>query len=74
LLGAEENIGIKLTENFAMHPAASVSGFYFSHPSAKYFGVGQIDRDQIVSYAARRGEPVGAVEKRLGSNLAYDPA
>jgi 5-methyltetrahydrofolate--homocysteine methyltransferase len=72
LLGAEDKIGIKLTESFAMHPAASVSGFYFSHPEAKYFGVGQIDRDQVADYAARRGEPVAAVEKRLAPNLAYE--
>jgi len=71
LLGAEAAIGIKLTESFAMHPAASVSGFYFSHPQAKYFGVGQIGRDQLIDYAARRGEPIEAVEKRLAPNLGY---
>jgi 5-methyltetrahydrofolate--homocysteine methyltransferase len=71
LLDAENNAGIKLTESFAMHPGASVSGLYFSHPEAKYFGVGQIGRDQVLDYANRRGEPVASVEKRLASNLDY---
>jgi 5-methyltetrahydrofolate--homocysteine methyltransferase len=69
LLDAENNTGMKLTESFAMHPGASVSGLYFSHPDSKYFGVGQIGRDQVVDYATRRGEPVPAVEKRLAPNL-----
>jgi 5-methyltetrahydrofolate--homocysteine methyltransferase len=69
LLDAENNIGIKLTESFAMHPGASVSGLYFSHPESKYFGVGQIGRDQVVDYANRRSEAVPAVEKRLAPNL-----
>jgi 5-methyltetrahydrofolate--homocysteine methyltransferase len=69
LLDAENNTGIRLTESFAMHPGASVSGLYFSHPDSKYFGVGQIGRDQVVDYATRRGEAVSAVEKRLGQNL-----
>ncbi|HJT45202.1 MAG TPA: vitamin B12 dependent-methionine synthase activation domain-containing protein, partial [Chthoniobacterales bacterium] len=73
LLGAEENIGIKLTESYAMYPASSVSGFYFSHPDAKYFGVGQIGRDQVVDYAERRNESVAAIEKRLAPNLGYEP-
>jgi 5-methyltetrahydrofolate--homocysteine methyltransferase len=72
LLGAEGKIDIKLTESFAMHPAASVSGFYFSHPEAKYFGVGQIARDQVVDYAKRRNEPTAAAEKRLAPNLGYE--
>jgi cobalamin-dependent methionine synthase I len=71
LLDAEKNAGVKLTESFAMHPGASVSGLYFSHPDAKYFGVGQIGQDQIVDYANRRSEPVDAVEKRLAPNLDY---
>ncbi|HXM73786.1 MAG TPA: methionine synthase, partial [Chthoniobacterales bacterium] len=74
LLEAERKIDIKLTESFAMHPAASVSGFYFSHPEAKYFGVGQIGQDQVRDYASRRGEPVAAAEKRLAANLGYEPA
>ena len=69
LLDAENNTGIKLTESFAMHPGSSVSGLYFSHPDSKYFGVGQIGRDQAVDYATRRGEAVAAVEKRLAPNL-----
>ena len=73
LLNAEKNAGIRLTESYAMHPGASVSGLYFSHPDAKYFGVGQIARDQVVDYATRRGEPVAAIEKRLAPNLAYEP-
>jgi 5-methyltetrahydrofolate--homocysteine methyltransferase len=71
LLDAENSAGIKLTESFAMHPAASVSGLYFSHPQAKYFGVGQIGRDQVADYAVRRGEPVAVVEKHLAPNLGY---
>jgi 5-methyltetrahydrofolate--homocysteine methyltransferase len=73
LLGAEKKTGIKLTESYAMHPAASVSGFYFSHPDAKYLGVGQIGRDQVEDYANRRDETVASVEKRLGPNLGYEP-
>jgi 5-methyltetrahydrofolate--homocysteine methyltransferase len=72
LLSAEAKIDIKLTESYAMHPAASVSGFYFSHPEAKYFGVGQIGRDQVLDYAHRRGESVASVEKRLAPNLGYE--
>ena len=73
LLEAEKRTGTKLTESFAMHPGASVSGLYFSHPDAKYFGVGQIGRDQVVDYSTRHGEGVQAVEKRLAPNLAYEP-
>ena len=73
LLDAERKIDIKLTESFGMHPAASVCGFYFSHPEAKYFGVGQVGPDQVLDYAKRRGETVAAAEKRLASNLAYEP-
>jgi len=72
LLDAEKNAGFRLTESFAMHPGASVSGLYFSHPDAKYFGVGQIGRDQVLDYVARRGESVAAVEKRLAPNLDYN--
>ena len=72
LLDAEHNASIKLTESFAMHPGSSVSGLYFSHPEAKYFGVGQIGRDQVVDYATRHGESVPAVEKRLAPNLDYN--
>ncbi len=72
LLDAENSAGVMLTESFAMHPGASVSGLYFSHPEAKYFGVGQIGRDQVMDYATRRGESLPAVEKRLAPNLDYN--
>jgi len=49
---------VKLTESFAMHPGSAVSGLYFSHPDAKYFGVGKINRDQVADYAARKGTTV----------------
>ena len=66
--------GIMLTENFAMLPAASVSGLYFSHPQAKYFNVGRISRDQLESYATRKGMSIEEAERWLGPNLSYDPA
>jgi 5-methyltetrahydrofolate--homocysteine methyltransferase len=66
--------GITLTEHAAMFPAASVSGLYFSHPQAKYFNVGRLGRDQIETYARRKGVQIEDVEKWLSSNLAYDPA
>jgi 5-methyltetrahydrofolate--homocysteine methyltransferase len=72
LLDAENNAGVTLTESYAMHPGASVSGLYFAHPDAKYFGVGQIGHDQVVDYATRRGESVPVVEKRLAPNLDYN--
>jgi 5-methyltetrahydrofolate--homocysteine methyltransferase len=72
LLDAEHNAGVTLTESYAMYPGASVSGLYFSHPEAKYFGVGQIAHDQVVDYATRHGESVPAVEKRLAPNLDYN--
>ncbi len=73
LLGAEDNAGITLTESFAMHPGASVSGLYFSHPAARYFAVGKIERDQATDYAARKGESLGEIEKWLSPNLNYEP-
>ncbi|MFO0773406.1 MAG: methionine synthase [Nitrospiraceae bacterium] len=73
LLGAEAATGITLTESYAMYPAASVSGWYFAHPEAAYFGVGKIGRDQVADYAQRKGLSVGDVERWLASNLAYDP-
>jgi len=66
--------GIILTESFAMLPAASVSGLYFSHPQAKYFNVGRISRDQLESYATRKGMSIEEAERWLGPNLSYDPA
>ncbi len=73
LLCAEKNTGITLTENFAMQPAASVSGFYFSHPESKYFAVGKIDRDQVEDYARRKGLDLRTAERWLSPNLNYDP-
>jgi 5-methyltetrahydrofolate--homocysteine methyltransferase len=73
LLDATVNAGITLTESYAMLPAAAVSGFYFSHPEARYFAVARIDRDQVEEYAVRRGVPVAEVERWLASNLAYEP-
>jgi 5-methyltetrahydrofolate--homocysteine methyltransferase len=73
LLGAEEHTGIHLTESFAMHPGASVSGLYFSHTDARYFAVGKIERDQAIEYAARKDESLGEVEKWLSPNLNYEP-
>ncbi len=72
LLDAEHNTGIELTEHFAMTPAASVSGFYFSHPESKYFPVGKIDRDQVASYAERKGMEISEAEKWLSPVLNYD--
>jgi len=69
LLGAEKTTGIALTESFAMHPGASVSGLYFSHPDSKYFGVGKIDDDQVRDYAVRKNASVEYIEKWLGPNL-----
>jgi 5-methyltetrahydrofolate--homocysteine methyltransferase len=69
-----ERQGLTLTESFAMLPAASVSGLYFSHPQAKYFNVGRIGRDQVESYARRKGVDIETIERWLAPNLAYDPA
>jgi 5-methyltetrahydrofolate--homocysteine methyltransferase len=66
--------GVGLTESFAMTPAASVSGLIFAHPSARYFNVGRIGRDQVEDYAARAGAPVTETELWLRPNLSYDPA
>ncbi len=74
LLGAEKAAGIALTGSFAMHPAASVSGYYFSHPESRYFTLGRIGRDQVEAYAARKGMPVAAVERWLAPVLDYEPA
>ena len=71
LLNAEQNSGIILTEGYAMLPTAAVSGYYFSHPNAKYFGLGKIGRDQVKNYAERIGENLKATERRLAPNLAY---
>ena len=73
LLSAEANTGITLTDSFAMHPTAAVSGFYFSHPDTRYFGVGRIERDQVEDYARRKGMTLPEAERWLASNLAYTP-
>lgn len=72
LMQVEEHIGIRLTESCAMYPAASVSGFYFAHPESKYFGLGQIEKDQVADYAARKGMSMEEAEKWLGSVLGYE--
>ncbi len=72
LLKVEENTNIRLTESFAMYPAASVSGFYFSHPDSRYFGLGKIEKDQVEDYAKRKGMPLEVAEKWLAPNLNYD--
>jgi len=71
LLDAENATGIALTESFAMHPGASVSGLYFSHPDSKYFGVGKIGDDQVRDYAARKNVSADYVKKWLAPNLDY---
>ncbi len=72
LLDAERATGIRLTESFAMWPAAAVSGLYFAHPEARYFAVDQITRDQVEPYARRKGMAVAEVERWLAPNLGYD--
>ena len=73
LLQVEKNTGIKLTESCAMWPGASVSGLYFAHPEARYFGVGKIGHDQVLDYHLRKGMTQQEVEKWLGPYLNYDP-
>ncbi|HRE44290.1 MAG TPA: methionine synthase [Terricaulis sp.] len=74
LLNATQNTGIDLTESMAMTPPSSVSGLYFAHPRAEYFGVGKIDRDQVEDYARRKGWDLAVAERWLAPILAYDPA
>ena len=73
LLDVEKNTGIKLTENFAMWPAASICGYYFSHPKSSYFGVGKLNKDQVSDYATRKQKSLKYVERWLQPNLNYDP-
>jgi 5-methyltetrahydrofolate--homocysteine methyltransferase len=73
LLDGEREIGVKLTESFAMWPGASVCGLYFSHPQSYYFGVGRIERDQVEDYARRKRWTLAEAEKWLGPILNYDP-
>jgi 5-methyltetrahydrofolate--homocysteine methyltransferase len=74
LLDAERRVGIRLTESYAMHPAASVSGLYFAHPAARYFSVDKISQDQVIDYARRKGVPVSEIERWLSPNLGYHPS
>jgi len=71
LLDASNTCGVELSDNYAMSPASSVSGFYFSHPEAKYFAVGKIGRDQVESIANRKGETIATMERWLRPNLDY---
>ena len=73
LLDVESRTGMRLTEHYAMLPSAAVSGWYFSHPGARYFQVGRIDRDQVEDYAGRKGWSVAEAERWLGPNLGYTP-
>ncbi len=74
LLSVTAATGITLTESCAMHPASSVSGWYFNHPESKYFGVGKVGLDQVTDYAARKGISVAECERWLGPYLDYTPA
>jgi len=71
LLNPVESAGIEITENLAMLPASSVSGFYFANPQSRYFGLGKITRDQVEDYVRRRNEPLEESERWLASSLAY---
>jgi 5-methyltetrahydrofolate--homocysteine methyltransferase len=71
LLEVEKNTGITLTESMAMFPTAAVSGLYFAHPAAHYFGIGKIAKDQVEEYAKRKGMPLDKAERWLGPNLSY---
>jgi 5-methyltetrahydrofolate--homocysteine methyltransferase len=73
LLDAEDKIGVKLTESYAMWPGSSVSGFYYAHPESRYFGVGKIERDQVADYAARKGWDLATAERWLAPLLNYNP-
>jgi 5-methyltetrahydrofolate--homocysteine methyltransferase len=72
LLDVEKNTGITLTESLAMVPTAAVSGWYFSHPKSRYFGVGKINEDQVHNYARRKGMDVKTIERWLGTQLGYE--
>ena len=71
LLDVKSNTGIELTESMAMYPAAAVSGFYFSHPESKYFGLGKIYEDQVKDYAERKGMEIKEIERWMAPNLGY---
>ena len=71
LLDAEDKIGLKITESYAMYPTAAVSGFYFSHPESRYFGLGKITKEQVEDYAIRKNMNLEEAERWLSPNLAY---
>lgn len=73
LLDVEKNIGMTLTDSFAMYPTSSVSGYYFGHPDCKYFGLGKIGEDQVEDYARRKGVSKAQAERWLSPNLSYSP-
>jgi 5-methyltetrahydrofolate--homocysteine methyltransferase len=73
MLEVQERTGIQLTESMAMWPGAAVSGWYFGHPDSRYFVVGRLGRDQVESYAARKGWTLAEAERWLSPNLGYDP-
>jgi 5-methyltetrahydrofolate--homocysteine methyltransferase len=72
MLQATKEAGITLTESLAMYPASSVSGWYFANPESKYFGIGKIEKDQVIDYAARKEMSLEEVERWLRPNLDYD--
>ena len=72
LLKVPQHISMSLTESMAMYPAASVSGWYFSHPESKYFGLGQITKDQVIDYSIRKNQDISVSEKWLAPVLSYD--
>jgi 5-methyltetrahydrofolate--homocysteine methyltransferase len=74
MLDVEKTAGIRLTESFAMYPTAAVSGWYFSHPEARYFQVGRIDADQVADYAQRKGMPLAEAERWLAPLIGYEVA
>lgn len=73
LLDAEATTGVELTDNYAMHPGAAVSGLYFAHPDSRYFTVDRVTKDQVEAYAKRKGWPIKQVERWLAPNLGYEP-
>jgi 5-methyltetrahydrofolate--homocysteine methyltransferase len=73
LIEVEKRTHIRLTETFAMFPAAAVSGFYFAHPEARYFALGRIERDQVVDYHHRKGMDLRTTERWLAPHLNYEP-
>ncbi|WP_406662984.1 methionine synthase [Gallaecimonas sp. GXIMD1310] len=73
ILKPDQRIGLNITDSYAMYPTAAVSGWYFANPASRYFGVAEIDRDQLADYARRKGWTIAEAEKWLAPNLGYDP-